>query len=472
MYNQRYQIISQDQIEMIHENSMKIMENIGVVIHYERAKEVLKAHGCTVEGDIVKFPRKLVEDAIKLAPSEFTIYARNPEKNVLMSTETTSYAGPNCPPFVTDLDRGRRTGSKEDFCNLITICDALEHIDMHSQIPCEMNDVPVERRAYEMLYNTIRLSEKPFMGSSMGYEQAKKVIEMASIAFGGMDVIKEKPVMYCIPCTLTPLSYDDTQIGAIFAYAEARQPQLINSLAIAGMTAPATLVGLVSVSNAEVLAGITLAQCISPGTPVIYSGAGSNAEMRTGSLSIGSPEHAICSLLFGQLCKYYQIPCRISGAMSDSCAMDTQAAYESGITLTMGQMAGGNFILHGVGIIEGYNCVSYEKMIIDNEMIGFLKRIDKGVEVNEDTLAYDVIEEVGPQGVFLIEEHTLDHFRDEFYRPTLSQRVPFEEFKTGGCVTAEQRANKKWKEILANYNGSTLDNGIDAELRKYMENLF
>lgn len=471
MYNQRYQILNQNQIEMIHENSLRILENIGVVIHYERAKEVLKKAGCTVDGDTIKFPRKLVEDAIKSSPAEFTIYARDPKKNVLMSTETTNYAGPNCPPFVTDLERGRRNGTKEDFCNLITIIDALEYVDMHSQIPCEMNDVPISKRPYEMLYNTIRLSDKPFMGSSMGYETAKNVIEMASLAFGGMDAIKEKPVMYCIPCTLTPLSYDDTQIGAIFAYAEARQPQLINSLAIAGMTAPATLVGLVTVSNAEVLAGITLAQVISPGTPVIYSGAGSNAEMSNGLLSIGSPEHAICTLLFGQLCKYYQIPCRISGAMSDSKTMDSQAAYESAITLTMGQMAGGNFILHGVGIIESYNCVSYEKLIIDNEMIGFLKRIDRGVECDEETLAYDVMEDVGPQGTFLAEDHTVEHYRDEFYRPTLSNRQPYEAWVRNGCLPIEQVANRKWKEILANYKGSTLDSSIDADLRKFLERM-
>ena len=157
--------------------------------------------------------------------------------------------------------------------------------------------------------------------------------------------------------------------------------------------------------------------------------------------------------------------------MSESKTMDSQAAYESAITLTMGQMAGGNFILHGVGIIESYNCVSYEKLIIDNEMICYLKRIDKGVACDEETLAYDVMEEVGPRGTFLAEDHTVDHYRDEFYRPTLSNRQPYEAWERDGCTTIEQVANKKWKEILANYKGSTLDSSVDADLKKYLDRM-
>lgn len=255
------------------------------------------------------------------------------------------------------------------------------------------------------------------------------------------------------------------------AYAETGQAQLINSLSIAGMTTPVTIPGLVSVQNAEVLAGIVLAQCVNPGTPVVYSASGSGGEMSSGVLAIGSPEDAIVSLINGQLAKYYQIPCRISGALSDSKTIDAQAAYESAITLMMAQMAGGNFILHSAGIIETYNCTSYEKLIVDNEIIGYCKHIAKGVEVNDETLAFDDIEEVGPQGTFLVSENTLDYFRDVLYVPTLSDRKTYEQWKANGALTAEQRANKKWKELLENYEGSTLDNETDAALKKYMESL-
>lgn len=468
---QRYQVLTQNEIEQIHENTLRIMENIGVVMKYPPAQEILKKGGCKIDGDTVHFPRQLVEKAIKTAPSSFTIYARNPEKNLLLSTETTIYAGPNCPPFVRDMDRGRRNGTLEDFTNIIKICDKLEYVDIQSQIPCEPNDVEVKKRPDAMLYNTLKWNEKPFMGSSLGYDMAKRGIEMAAIAFGGVEEIKKKPAIVSIPCSLTPLSYDDKMLGALMAYAEYGQPQMINSLAMAGMTAPTTLAGMICVENAEVLAGIVLAQLINPGTPVIYSGAGSNSEMSCGVLSIGSPEHALNSLAISQLCKYYQIPCRVSGALSDSKLMDAQAAYESAITVSMGQMGGGNFILHGVGIIEAYNCVSMEKLIIDNEIIGYMKRINQGIEVNEDTLAYDVIEEVGPQGTYLACDHTVEYFRDEFYMPTLSDRWPYEQWEAKGALTAQQRANKKWKEIVANYTESTLPKDVDADLQKFMETL-
>lgn len=466
---QRYQLISQSELEQIHENSLKIMENIGVLMTYEPAREVLAKHGAILDGNVVKFPRKLVEEAIKLAPSSYTLHARNPKYNVEINCEKTNYVGPYGSPFVTDLDKGRRSGLLEDFINIVKICDKLENIDIQSHISCEPTDVPVDKRPNVMVYNTMKYSEKPLMGSIYGYENARQSIELASIPFGGLDAIKDKPVIASIPCTLTPLSYDDKQLGAIMAYAEFGQPQLINSLSIAGMTAPATLPGLVSVQNAEVLAGIVLAQCVNPGTPVVYSASGSNAEMSSGVLSIGSPEDAVVSLLNGQLCKYYQIPCRISGALSDSKLMDSQAAYESAITLMMAQMAGGNFILHSAGIIESYNTTSYEKLIVDNEIIGFIKRIAQGEKIDENSLAYEAIEETGPQGTFLVHEHTVENFREEFYRPTLSDRLPYEQWKANGAEPAEVRANKKWKEILASYEGSTLTSEVDAQMKKYLE---
>jgi trimethylamine--corrinoid protein Co-methyltransferase len=257
--------------------------------------------------------------------------------------------------------------------------------------------------------------------------------------------------------------------GAIIAYAEAGQPQLINSLSIAGATTPVTLAGLVSLQNAEVLAGIILSQCVNPGTPIVYSASGSNAEMSTGALAIGSPEDAVVSLLNGQLAKYYRIPCRISGALSDSKTMDAQAAYESAITLMMAQMAGGNFILHSAGIIDTYNTICLEKLIVDNEIIGYIKRINQGVTVNEDTLAYDVIKKVGPQGQFLTHQHTFNHFRTEFYQPTLSNRQNIELWKADGSLPIEKVANQKWNSILDNYEEPSLPDDIEVALKKYVD---
>lgn len=427
----RYQLLSQAELEQIHETTLRVMEEVGVVFSYDPARELLAKHGARVEGHTVFFPRALVEERLKTVPSSFTLHARNPEKSVVMNTEDTYYAGPNCPPYIQDLDNGRRYATLDDFINIVKLVNDLSNVDIQSQIPCESNDVETDMRPVMMTYIMLKYSDKPLMGSSLGYEFSKKSIEMAAIANGGLDVLEEKTVIAAIPCTLTPLSYDDKMAGAIFAYAETNQAQLVNSLPIAGATSP--------------------------------------AEMSTGSLSIGSPENAIFSLINGQLAKFYNIPCRISGSLSDSKMVDSQSAFEAAITGMMGELAGGNFVLHGVGIIESYNCVFLEKLIIDNELIGYFKHIAKGVEINEDTLAFDAIKEVGPQGEFLSNMHTFQHFRKTFYRPFLSNRQNTEHWKADGCISLEQAANAKWKQMLAEYEEPALPGDVEKDLRKYIE---
>ena len=465
----RFQLLTQADIEKIHETSLNIMENVGVVFSYEPAREMLKKHGAREEGHTIFFPKSMVEEKLKTVPSSFTLHGRNPEKTIEINTEDTCYAGPYGSPFVTDLDNGRRYGSLDDFIKIVKLQNDLENIDIISHIGCEANDVDASIRHNVMTYNNLKYSDKPLMGSVLGYEAAKQSIEMAGIANGGIDVLKEKTVIASIPCTLTPLSYDDKMAGAIMAYAEYNQAQLVNSLSISGATTPATLVGLVALQNAEVLAGIVLAQCVNPGCPIVYSASGSNAEMSTGALSIGSPEDAIVSLINGQLTKFYNIPCRISGTLSDSKACDAQAGFESAITGLMAQLAGGNFILHAIGIIEAYNCTTFEKMIVDNELLGYFKHIGRGVEVNDDTLAYDVIKEVGPQGEFLSNPHTFMHFRNEFYRPTITDRLNYDQWHANGGLTIDQRANAKWKQMLEDYVEPTLPADVDAELKKYVD---
>lgn len=466
---QRYQVVDQNDIDRIHETSMRIMDEIGIVFIYEPARDILAKGGARVEGKTVHFPRAMVERALKTVPSSFKLHGRNPKYDVEINTTDTAFVGPYGSPFVHDIDKGRRTGTLEDFNNLAKLCYMMEGIDIQSHIYCEACDVEVGHRHLEMIYSAIKYNEKPLMGSVLGYEASKKSIELAAQAFGGVDAIREKPVMASIPCTLTPLSYDDKMAGAIIAYAEYGQPQLVNSLSIAGATTPTTLAGAIALQNAEILAGIVLAQLVNPGTPIVYSASGSNADMRSGSLAIGSPEDALFSLINGQLTKFYDIPCRISGGLTDSKCADAQAGYESMMTLMMAQMAGGNYILHSAGILETYNCVSYEKLMIDDEIIGMIKRIGRGVEVNDDTLAYDVIEEVGPQGSYIDHDHTFDNFREEFYLPTLSDRNNPSNWEAQGSPTTEQRANQRWKKMLAEYQEPELAADIDKDLRSFIE---
>lgn len=466
---QRYQIAEQEDLVKIHETSLKILEEVGVVMLYEPALEVLKKHGARIEGSTVFFPRNLVEEKLKLTPSEFTLYSRDPKKNVLFNTKDTHYCGPGGSCFVSDVDKGRRPSKREDFINLIKLYQSMEMIEMH-HVPCEMTDVDASVRNKMVVYETMKYSDKPLMPFMFTEEEATDCIAMAAAPFGGLEAVKnKKPVLLADPCTITPLCYDSKALATLMVFARYGQIQLINSLAMAGATAPVTLAGNVAVQNAEILAGIVLAQCINPGTPVIYSASGSNANMKTCSLTIGSPECALMSLINGQMAKFYQLPCRISGTITDSKCYDPQMGYESMMNLMTAEMAGGNFILHAGGIMATYDTVSFEKSMIDYEMMGLVRRIHRGIDVNEETLAYDVIKEVGPRGEFLTEEHTLEYFREEHYNPFISDSRNVTQWENEGRKTVTDRAALKWKQMLEEYVQPEFPADLDRELKSYLK---
>jgi trimethylamine--corrinoid protein Co-methyltransferase len=292
---------------------------------------------------------------------------------------------------------------------------------------------------------------------------------MASILFGSRAELASKPVIFGIVGALTPLKYDARMLEALMEYAAAGQPQIIASLAIAGATGPVTMAGTLALQNAEVMAGIVLAQLVREGTPVIFGGVSSNAEMRNGTLSIGSPEMAINAAATAQMARYYRLPVRGGGAVCDAKSPDAQASYESMMNLLMARLSGINFVLHSAGILESFNCMSYEKFIIDDEICGMVKRIKRGYEVNPDTLAFDVIKEVGPGGHFLDKDHTFDHFRTEFYQPQLSNRDDYVSWQTNGFPQNVATANIKYQEILETYEAPDLPSEVEKDLLKFIE---
>jgi trimethylamine--corrinoid protein Co-methyltransferase len=260
-------------------------------------------------------------------------------------------------------------------------------------------------------------------------------------------------------------------LGALVEYARAGQPQLISSLSIAGATGPVTLAGNLALQNAEILAGIVLSQLVREGTPVIFAGVSSNAEMRSGALCIGSPEMAMNTAATAQMGHYYKLPVRSGGAVCDAKLPDAQASYESMMSLLMARVCGINFVLHSAGILESYNCMSYEKFVIDDELCGMVNRIQRGFEVNPDTLAFDVINNVGPGGHFLDKDHTFDHFRTEFYQPILSNRDDYATWQESGSPQSMEAASKKYKKILESYEVPELSADVDKDLLKFIENL-
>jgi len=466
---QWYEFLAKNQVEQVHETTLKILEQVGVDFCYPPALNVLSHGGAKVDGERVFFSRQLVEDQIKKAPRRFTLHARNPEKNIIIGCDNIAFIPGYGAPFVTDLDNGRREGTMADFKNFVKLTQASKYQDICSGMVIEPTDVPQKIRHAEMIYAALKYSDKPIMGSAMGAKDAEDSVKMASILFGSKRELVEKPRMISILCSLTPLSYDERMLGAIMAYARAGQPQLISSLAIAGATSPVTLAGTLALQNAEILAGIVLTQLVREGAPVVFAGSSSNAEMRTGGLSIGSPEMAVNTAATAQMARYYNLPSRGGGAVSDAKAPDAQAGYESMMSLLMAQVSGINFVLHTAGIFESYNCMSYEKFIIDDEICGIVKKIKKGYDVNEDTLGFDVIREAGPKGHFLDKNHTFEHFRSEFHMSSLSDRDYFDNWQAKGSPQCMQAANKKFKEILDAHEVPELPVDADRELKKFIK---
>ena len=468
---QRFAILTKTQVEKVHQTSLRILEQIGLEFGYPPALEVLKKGGAKVDGQRVFFSPGLVAEQIKKAPAEFTLYARNPAHNVLIGGRNTVFAPGYGAPFVTDLEYGRRKATLKDFENFVKLTGASANQDLLSGTVVEPTDVPPEIRHARMLYDSIKYSDKCFMGSTMGARAARECFQMAAILFGSQSELVSRPVIFGIVGALTPLNYDARMLGALMEYAAAGQPQIIASLAIAGATGPVTMAGSLALQNAEVMAGIVLAQLVREGTPVIFGGVSSNAEMRNGTLSIGSPEMAINAAATAQMARYYGLPVRGGGAVCDAKAPDAQASYESMMNLLMARLSGINFVLHSAGILESFNCMSYEKFIIDDEMCGMVKRIKRGYEVNPDTLAFDIVKEVGPGGHFLDKDHTFDHFRTEFYQPQLSNRDDFVSWQAGGSSQSMERANKRYKEILETYETPELPADVDKDLLKFIEKM-
>ena len=464
-----YEFLTKHQVEQIHETSLRILGNVGIEFRYAPALEVLKKGGARVDGERVFFPARLVEEQIRKAPAEFTLYARNSDFDVVIGGSHMAFVPGYGAAFVTDLDIGRREGSLKDFENFVKLTDASPYQDICSGVVVEPTDVPPQIRHAQMMYTAMKYSAKPFMGSVMGSQGARDSIQMASILFGSLNDLSLKPRMISILCSLTPLVYDERMLGAIMEYARAGQPQLISSLGIAGATSPVTLAGTLAVQNAEVLAGIVLTQLIREGTPVVFAGASSSVDMHTGALSIGSPEMTLNTAATAQMARFYGLPVRSGGAVCDAKAPDAQAAYESMMSLLAARFCGINFVLHGAGILESYNCMSYEKFIIDDEMCGMVKRIKRGYEVNPETLAFDIIKEVGTGGHFLDKDHTFDHFRTEFYQPQLSNRDDYVSWREKGSPVSMATANQQYKEILRTYEAPELPADADKELLKFIE---
>jgi trimethylamine--corrinoid protein Co-methyltransferase len=401
------------------------------------------------------------------APAIYTQHGRNPERNVQIGGDATVFAPNYGSPFVHDLDAGRRYATLADFENFVRLSYMSPYLHHSGGTVCEPVDVPVSKRHLDMVHAHLRYSDKPFMGSVTAGSRAADSVEMARIAFGGD--LADRTVMTSLINASSPLVWDATMLEAAEVYAENNQASIFTPFILSGAMAPVTPAGVAAQTLAEALVGMTFAQLVRPGSPVVFGSFASSMSMQTGAPTFGTPEPAIVLYTVAALARRLNVPFRSGGSLCASKLPDAQAAYESMATLMPTVLGGVNFVLHAAGWLEGGLAIGYEKFILDCDQLGAMHKLVQGLDLSENGQAVDAIRDNEPGNHFLGTAHTLANFESAFYRSTTSDNSSFEQWTEEGGLDAAQRANRMWKEQLASYEPPPLDEAIAEELTEYVE---
>ena len=463
-------VVSDDELESIHDASMQILEEIGMDFLDPEARDLLIKAGATVEpgSERVRFDRDMITEIIKTAPSEFTLHSRNPEHNLRIGGTWTAFGSVASAPNVLDLDRGRRIGNHLDYQNLLKLSQMLNSVHFLAGYPVEPIDLHASIRHLDATYDALTLTDKPFHAYSLGRQRNIDCLEMVRIGRGVDDATLERePSIFTVINSSSPLRLDTPMLQGILEYSARNQVIVLTPFTLAGAMAPVTLAGALAQQNAEALAGIALTQLVRPGSPVVYGGFTSNVDMQSGAPAFGTPEYMRTAMVGGQLARRYKVPYRSSNVCAAN-ALDAQAAYESVFSLWGAIMGGVNLLMHGAGWMEGGLHASYEKMILDADLLHMVSAFLEPPVVDESTLALDAIRDVGPGGHFFGTQHTQDRFRTAFYKPMISDWRNYESWEEGGSPQAPAKANSIWKEMLAAYEPPPIDSAIDAELRDFV----
>ncbi|MEL7255977.1 MAG: trimethylamine methyltransferase family protein [Pseudomonadota bacterium] len=463
-----FEILNDEALEIIETNAETILEEVGVnFIDNPAALERWREAGADVQGERVHIPRGLARELIKTAPSEFTQHARNPERNVVIGGRNLVLAPVYGPPFVRDMDGGRRYATMEDFETFVKLGYMSKWLHHSGGTVCEPTDVAVNKRHLDMLRAHMIYSDKPFMGSVTDPSRAQDSVEMCEILFG-KDFVQDNTVMTSLININSPMTFDDVMMGALEVYAQNNQACIVSPFIVGGAMAPVSVAGTLTQVMAEVLAGISYSQLCRKGAPVIMGAFVTSIDMNSGAPTFGTPEASHITYGAGQLARRLGLPYRSAGSFTGSKLPDAQAAYETSNSLNMGLLAGVNFMLHSCGWLEGGLVSSFEKFVLDADQLGVLHHLAKGVEVDENGQAMDAIREVGPGGHYLGCAHTQANFKSAFWRSNVLDYKPFETWAEEGGRDSMTLANDKMKQMLANYQQPAMDPAVREALDAYV----
>ena len=464
----RYEILSEDAMDTLDRGWRRIVSELGIEFLLPEAVELFRAAGQTVEGDhLVKLDPEFILEQVAKAPREFDLQARNPERSAHIGGDNMVFSAVYGPPFVRE-GATRRDATMADFENFVKLSQSFDELDSPGGTIVEPNDTPLDSRHLDMVYALQTLSDKPYMGSVISGPNALDTIEMGKILFGGAEALERAPVSISLINCNSPLRWDDRMLSAMVEYNRAGQAVVMTPFLLMGAMSPVSIPATLVQQIAEALSGIALCQLVRPGCPVVFGSFLSNTDMQSGSPSFGTPESAIGLLCTGQIARRYGLPFRSGGGLTASQTPDAQSAYEALMTLLPTFLAGTNFVMHSAGWLEGGLVSCYEKFIVDIELLRMLRHEFTPLEIDEASLAFGAHEEVGAGGHFLGAAHTLERFRECFYRPLLSSTENFDRWTRNGGLDAAARAEKIWRETLEAYEQPPLDDAVRSQLEEYV----
>jgi trimethylamine--corrinoid protein Co-methyltransferase len=462
-----YELLPNEAVELIHEESMKILEEVGCEFRDDQAPAQWKAAGAKVEGTRVWIDRGLLMELISSAPSEFTLHARNPERTVKVGGRNQIFVPMYGAPYVRDLDGNRRYGSLADLNNFHKLAQMSPSLHSMSSICCEPMEVAVPKRHLHIINSALTYGDKPFMGIVTSKERAEDVMSMAGIVFGD-EFVKDNTVVVSITNCNSPLVWDQTMLDAMRVYASHNQPIIAAPFALCGASTSASALGSVAQVNAEALAGVAYTQLVRKGAPVIYGQFMVTVDMKTGAPMGGTPEAAQMMYVMGQLARKYKLPWRTSGFHVGSKVNDAQAGYESNMLMHAAILSGANYIWHVAGWLEAGLACGYSKFVTDAEQLVGWYKYAGGLPFDDFKDAMAAIREVGPAGHFLGTAHTLERFEKAFFMPSIMDFNSFEQWSAEGAKDHDTRGRDKARAMLATYEKPAMDEGIAEGLRDFI----
>ena len=466
----RLNVISKPDMQWIHEASLKILAETGIVFHNEEALTICRNHGAKVSDKTVCFPKKLVRQVLESAPNTFRWKARNDDQSVTVGDpDEKLLLQPNGGPvFIQDLDHGRRAATLKDFANIIKLCQASNIVSLVGSFPVDPGDLHPDQKHLHMMYEILKNTDKPLIGFETDGSKVRQTLDMVAIAMGQKDFLREHHCIGVAACPLSPLSYEPSSCETIIEFAKQNQVIFFTAAIMAGFSGPISLFGTTILHNTEVLAGITLAQLVNPGNPVVYSIGSTVANMQNGNFITGSPEMMLIHLAAMQMgLEYYRLPTRSMCGMTDSKIIDCQAGYETMQNLMAGILGGAHMIFECLGVLDAIMTTSYEKLMIDLEIISRVMRIKEGLDATDKGKALESIQKIGHESGYISHTDTLTNFRKR-WQPTLSEWGTYEDWQASGSQDVAARANRLYKKILAKAPQSLIDPEVDKALQAYI----